>query len=224
MITKSTLLITGGIIILLFIVVLFFSLYVNYSISHFSSPFWRNDLEKMDKREVAMVLGARVFEDGTLSTVLEDRVQTGIDLYKAGKVKKILFSGDHGNPVYDEVKAMMDYALNQNVPIEDIFLDHAGFRTYDSFYRARDVFQVKSMYVITQKFHLNRSIYIGRKLGIDVLGVPSDKQPYLNHWMNHVREFLARVKAYMEIHIFPHPPKFLGPKVDITGDGRQSHD
>ena len=210
--------------LLLTVIALLTAIYINYRMSNFAHSFWIKDIESSPRYQVALVLGAKVYGDGSLSPILADRVNTGIELYKRGKVKKILFSGDNGQNSSDEVNAMKNYALAKSVPIKDIFLDHAGFRTYDSLYRAKEVFKVQSLVVVTQKFHLDRAIYIGRQLDMDVYGLPADKQIYISHKMNRVREFMARVKAFMELHLFPHQPKFLGPIIDITGDGRQSHD
>lgn len=181
-------------------------------------------IDEAPSSQVAIVLGARVFHGGRLSYVLADRVDTGIDLYRAGKVKKLLLTGDHGRTAYDEVNSMRRYALSKGVPPEDIFMDHAGFNTYDSMYRARDVFEVKSAIIVTQKFHLARSVYTARALGIDAVGVPADKHIYMKAALFDAREVLARVKAFVQIHVAHPKPRFLGPKIPITGDGRLTND
>src|SRR6185369_10180527 len=124
--------------------------------------------------DAAIILGAAVSPNGLLSGVLQDRMDRGIQLYRAKKVKKLLLSGDHGQSSYDEVTAMGRYALQHGVPAEDIFLDHAGFTTYETMYRARDVFQVRRALVVTQEFHLSRSVYIARSLGLEAWGVTSN--------------------------------------------------
>jgi SanA protein len=169
-------------------------------------------------------LGALVFRSGNLSDVLADRVDTGIDLYRAKKVDKILLTGDHGRVGYDEVNAMRRYALKQGIPPEDIFMDHAGFSTYESMFRARDVFKVKSAIVVTQRFHLARSVYTARALGIRATGIEADRHIYRNAIFNELREVMARTKAFIEVNITHPKPKFLGPQIPITGDGRLTND
>lgn len=174
--------------------------------------------------QVAIILGAKVFDTGTISDVLVDRLDTGIDLYGQGKVKKLLLTGDHGRVIYDEVNTMRKYALSKGVPAKDIFMDHAGFDTYDSMYRARDVFDVKNAIVVTQEFHLSRSVYTARALGIDAIGVPADRHIYIKALNFEVRETLARAKAFIELRVTHPKPRFLGPKIPITGDGRLTND
>jgi SanA protein len=181
-------------------------------------------VDEAPEAQVAVVLGALVFRSGNLSDVLADRVDTAIDLYHVKKVDKILFTGDHGRVGYDEVNAMRRYALKQGIPPEDIFMDHAGFSTYESMYRARDIFQVKSAIVVTQRFHLARSVYTARALGIRATGVEADRHIYGKAIFNELREALARTKAFIEVNITHPKPKFLGPQIPITGDGRLTND
>jgi SanA protein len=170
--------------------------------------------------QAAIVLGAKVSADGTPSDMLVDRLETGIKLYKLGKVDKLLLSGDHGQVDYDEVNAMLKYVLARGVPDQDVFTDHAGFDTYDTMYRARDVFQVKTAIVVTQKFHLARAVYLARRLGLQATGVVADIQSYPNEWRFALREWPARVKAFMQVNITHPLPRFLGPVIPIEGDGR----
>ncbi len=202
-------------VVVLFVVGLSIALYISSAMVKFARPYWINNIDNIDKRYVVLVLGARVYKDGKLSTILRDRVDLGIELYKKAVVSKLLFSGAHHKVDYDEVNAMKNYALSKGVLDRDIFLDHAGLRTYDSLYRAKAIFGLGSFYVITQKFHLDRAIYIARHLGLNVYGIPADKRIYDAHYLNKAREFLARIKAYFELHIFNHKPKHLGPKIDI---------
>lgn len=169
---------------------------------------------------VAIVLGARVWEGGTPSAMLADRLETAIRLYHLGKVEKLLLSGDHGQKEYDEVNAMLAYVRDRGVPDEDVFTDHAGFSTYDTMYRARDVFAVTSALVVTQRFHLERAVYIAHELGLDVVGVPADIQPYIGEARFALRDWLARVKAFFQLHVTHPLPRYLGPVIDIDGDGR----
>jgi len=172
------------------------------------------------KAEVAIILGAKVWPTGTPSNMLQDRLLTGIELYRQGKVGKLLLSGDHGRVSYDEVNAMRAFVLDRGVPPEDVFMDHAGFSTYDTMYRARDVFQVRDALVVTQGFHLDRAVYTARALGLDATGVPADLRPYQNARRFAARDWLARCKALLQLHVLHAPPRFLGPPIPISGDGR----
>ncbi|MFZ5597650.1 MAG: SanA/YdcF family protein [Bacillota bacterium] len=173
--------------------------------------------------QVAIVPGAYVTPDGHLCDMLRDRVDTAVDLYKEGKVKKILMTGDHGSISYDEVNSMRRYAESRGVPTSDIFMDHAGFSTYDSMYRARDVFVVDSAVIVTQKFHLPRAVYIARKLGIKAVGTEADRQEYAGDGIYVLREIPARLKAFAQVNL-KSKPAFLGPEIPVSGDGRATHD
>lgn len=175
------------------------------------------------QKEVALVLGAKVYNDGRLSDMFRDRIDTAVGLYKAGKVKKILVSGDHGTKEYDEVNAAKDYILQQDVPGADIFLDYAGFDTYDSVYRARDVFQAKSMIIVTQKYHLPRALYIADGLGADAVGVGADLRAYGGQDARDFRERFAVVKAWLDVTL-QSKPKYLGKPVPVSGEGFTSWD
>ncbi len=179
--------------------------------------------DNVTARQTALLLGARVYDDGRLSHVMEDRALTAIQLYQSGKVDKILISGDHGTSGYDEVNTIKDYLINQNVSQENIFTDHAGFDTYDSIYRARDIFEVDSMIIVTQKFHLPRAVYIANSLGVKTIGIVADRRQYRDKERNQIRESVARVKAFLDV-IFKAEPKFLGNKIPITGDSSNSWD
>ena len=117
------------------------------------------NIDELETAQCVLVPGSRVFSDERLSAVLQDRVDYAIEIYKAGKAERLLFSGDHGKTEYDEVNAMLNYAVSKGVPQEDIFLDHAGFSTYESLYRARDVFCVSDVIIVTQKFHIYRAVF-----------------------------------------------------------------
>lgn len=173
--------------------------------------------------DCVLVLGARVYDDGSLSAVLEDRMQVGVELYHAGAGKKLLLSGDHGQRRYDEVGSMKTYAQSHGVPDDDIFLDHAGFSTYESAVRAAKVFGVKSCVVVTQSFHLTRAVTLLRSQGIEAYGVPSDLRPYKSHYYNEIRELGARVKDLFYM-IFRPAPTYLGDPIDIHGSGTVTFD
>lgn len=183
-----------------------------------SAPHISSALSEQQPAQVAIVLGAKVMGNGTPSSTLADRVAAGVALYRAGKVKKLLLSGDHGQTSYDEVDCMRAYAEKVGVPAEDIFMDHAGFNTYDTMYRARDIFKVKSAIVVTQKYHLWRSVYLAKSLGLEVSGFPADKSPM--HTRDFIREVLARANAVLEVSLTHPKPRILGSAIPITGDGR----
>lgn len=173
--------------------------------------------------DAIIILGAYVRPDGALSWILRDRLDTGLELYRAGLAPKILVSGDHGQKNYNEVQAMKDYLLDHDVPAQDIFMDHAGFDTYDSLYRARDIFHVKSAIIVTQNFHLPRALYIARRLGIETQGIQA--RLYYPWWYaNTIRDSLARVKAYLDVEILKSKPHHLGELIPISGDGRVTQD
>jgi len=207
---------------IILLIVLIFG--INYYIKTFSLPnIYKGNISQVSEFETALVLGAKVNNNGTLSSILQDRADTALELYQNKKVQKILVSGDHGTKEYDEVNAMKNYFLDHGVPAEDIFLDHAGFDTYDSIYRARDIFQVKSLIIVTQNFHLSRAVFIAKRLGVSVMGFPADKHIYVGEFRMELRESLARVKAFFSI-LFNTSPKFLGETIPITGDSSLSWD
>jgi SanA protein len=175
-------------------------------------------------RTVAILLGARVYQSGNMPAMTSDRIITAVDLYKRGLAQKLLISGDHGRERYDEVNAMRLYALKLGVPAEDIFLDHAGFSTYESMYRAREIFGIHQALIVTQQFHLPRAIYIAQELGIDAIGVPADITPYGSHrFYQSFRELFAKCKAVLQVTLHTRP-QFLGPQISINGDGRTTWD
>lgn len=172
---------------------------------------------------VAIVLGARSYGTTQVSDVYADRLQTAVNLYKKDKVSKILVSGDHGQINYDEVNAGKNYLLEAGVEAADIFLDHAGFDTYSSIYRAKNIFNINTALVVTQKYHLSRALYLGSELDLNLLGCASDLREYQNIKKMKQREILARVKAWINIS-FGTLPKYLGYTYDISGNGEQTWD
>ena len=168
--------------------------------------------------ECIMVLGASVHPDGTPSPMLEDRLEAGIELYNRGVAPKLLLTGDNGQIEYNEVEAMKNYAVNAGVPEEDIFLDHAGFSTYDSVYRASYVFGVESMVVVTQEYHLYRTLHGCKKMGIEAVGIGADQEVYAGQEYREIREVLARVKDFVMWLIKPEAT-FLGEAIPISGSG-----
>lgn len=190
-----------------------------FTIINLSARRYMLSIESVPLAHTAIVLGAAIMEDGTPTQIFKDRINTAAALYKAGKVKNILITGDDGSRSHNEVNPAREYLLTKGVSSEDIFLDHAGFDTYSSMYRAKEVFYVGSAIICTQSFHLPRSIYIARRLGIDAYGVASDQHEYF--FRNNVREVLADVKALFNL-IIAREPKYLGEPIPITGDSSPS--
>ncbi|MEG1836036.1 MAG: ElyC/SanA/YdcF family protein [Oscillospiraceae bacterium] len=171
-----------------------------------------------------LVLGCFAKPDGP-SMMLEDRLKKGLELYKNGVSNRLLMSGDHGKTNYDEVNTMKKYCIENGAVANTVFLDHAGFSTYDSMYRARDVFKVKKLIIVTQGYHLYRAVYIARALGLDAYGVASDIEVFnaKNNIFNAVREPLARTKDFMMCIIKP-KPVCLGEAIPISGSAELSDD
>jgi SanA protein len=180
------------------------------------------DPRHVPKAQAALVLGAQVYPDGRASAMLLDRVKAAEELYRAGRVQKLLLSGDHSRIDYDEVGTMRKLLLGDGIPPEDVFEDHAGFDTWDSAQRARRVFDVRSVVVVTQGFHMARALFDARRAGLQATGFSADRRNY-GHVMAklEVREALARVKTLGDA-VTGADPKFLGPQIAITGDGQQS--
>ncbi len=175
--------------------------------------------------DTVLVLGAYVYPNGTLSTMLKDRVTAGYELYRLGKAPKIIVSGDHGRKDYDEVNTMKDYLKSKGVPGQDIFMDHAGFSTYESLYRARDIFQAKKVIIVTQKYHLMRAVFIARELGLEAYGVASDMHDYGQVMVIYEgREMMARNKDFWLAKVIKPQPTFLGEVIPVFGDGGATDD
>ena len=176
-------------------------------------------LEEAPVRRVAVVFGAGLWRDGTPTPVLRDRVEKAAGLYFASKVEKLLMSGTNMEVSYNEPEAMRQYALGLGVPDEDIVLDYAGRRTYDTCYRAKEIFQVGDPILVTQAFHLPRALYICRALGMQAVGVAADMQTYRKtsrlYW--HLRELPATLSALLEVHLL-HPVPVLGEPLPIFGE------
>lgn len=177
----------------------------------------------LENVDCILVLGCLVHDSGRPSDMLSDRLRRGVALYEAGAAPKLLMSGDHGREDYDEVDAMKRYAVEAGIPSEDVFMDHAGFSTYESLYRARDVFQAKSVLIVTQEYHLYRALHIAKRLGLEAWGVASDYHTYWGQSVREVREVLARVKDWA-VCIFQPLPTYLGDPIPITGSGEMTHD
>lgn len=181
--------------------------------------------EELEGREAEciLVLGASVLADETPSGILQDRLDVAIGLYEQGVAPKIIMSGDNGTDSYNEVRAMKNYAIAQGVPSDDIFCDHAGFSTYESMYRAREVFEVDSMVVVTQTYHLYRALYAANGLGINAVGVASDLHQYQQQQWFDFREIPARTKDFFQT-LFHVPPTYLGDTISLNQSGDVTDD
>lgn len=181
-----------------------------------------SNLKNKNDYDCIIVLGAGIWGDKP-SPMLQDRLDEAIKLYEAGIAPKIIMSGDNGREGYDEVNVMKDYAINKGIPSEDIFMDHAGFSTYESIYRAKEVFKVEKAIIVTQKYHLYRALHIGNKLGINVTGVGADPRKYSGQIFRELREILARNKDFIQA-IFKLKPTYLGESIPVSGDGNITND
>lgn len=176
----------------------------------------------LDDIDCILVLGAGVWGDRP-THMLQDRLEFGIDLYKKGVSNRLLMSGDHGRKDYDEVNVMKDYAINAGIKSSHIFMDHAGFSTYDSLYRARDIFRAKKIVIVTQEYHLYRALYIADKLGLEAYGVTSNPREYAGQSSRDAREVLARVKDFFYVIAKP-KPTYLGEDIPVSGNGDMTND
>ena len=177
---------------------------------------------KNNKIDCILILGAGVWNEKP-SPMLKDRLDKGIKLYKEGISKKILMSGDHGTKTYDEVNIMKEYAIDKNIPAKDIFMDHAGFSTYDSIYRLKHIFKAKSFIIVSQKYHLFRTVYIAKKLNIKAYGSYARLVNYPGQKSRNYREYLARVKDFF-VSIYKPKSKFLGKEIPINNNGNLTND
>lgn len=194
--------------------------YVNSSVK--SKIITAADATSLDA-DCILVLGAGVWGDGRPSHMLEDRLLQGIELYDNGASKRLLMSGDHGSKEYDEVNVMKGFAMDRGIPSEHIFMDHAGFSTYESLYRARDIFKTNKIIIVTQKYHMYRALYIAERLGLEAYGVTSDPRKYVGQESRELREILARVKDFFNCILKPEPT-YLGDSIPISGDGNLTND
>ena len=176
------------------------------------------DAEQLNEVDCIIVLGCLVRPDGSPSGMLEDRLVTGIELWRNGVSNTMLMSGDHGQLEYDEVNTMRNYAIDSGVPAERIFMDHAGFSTYDSMYRAKEIFGVKKAVIVTQKYHLHRALHIAERMGIEAYGVASDLHTYGGQTARDIREIAARNKDFLWC-LLNMKPKYLGDPIDLSGSG-----
>ncbi|WP_445634915.1 vancomycin high temperature exclusion protein [Nostoc sp. DSM 114161] len=186
---------------------------LNYYVNAITSDRRYTQPQKIPTERVAIVFGAGIYPDGTLSPMLSDRVSAAVELYKLGRVQKLLMTGDNSRDDYNEVQAMQNYAVQRGVPAQDITLDYAGFSTYESCYRAKDIFGIKQAVLITQKFHLPRAVYTCDRLGVKAIGLGTpdwESYSFQTVMYSTLREELSTLKALWEVNITRPQPTFLG--------------
>ena len=181
------------------------------------------DATELKDVDCIIVLGCQVKDNGNPSDMLADRLTRGIELYKQGAAPKIIMSGDHGQKEYDEVNTMKQVAIDADVPSNDIFMDHAGFSTYESVYRAKEIFEADKLIIVSQEYHLYRALDIAKQLGIEAYGVNSDYHTYWGQSNREAREILARCKDFVKTIFKPHPT-CLGETIPVSGDGDITND
>ena len=208
------------ILVIMILIVLGINIYVKQSTK--KQIITNEDYSDLKDIDCILVLGAGIWENRP-SHMLEDRLLTGIELYKNGIAPKIIMSGDHGRKEYDEVNVMKDFAIEKGIPSEDIFMDHAGFSSYDSIYRAKEIFEAKKVVIVTQKYHLYRALYIANTLGLEAYGVGADSRQYVGATYRELREILARNKDFVKC-IFKPEPTYLGETIPVSGSGDITND
>ena len=208
------------IVIALMLIILGINLYVKSSTKN--QIIENNDYSNLKDIDCIVVLGAGIWGDKP-SPMLEDRLLQAIDLYQNNVSSKIIMSGDHGKQDYDEVNTMKNFAIDKGVPSESIFMDHAGFSSYESIYRAKEIFGAKKIVIVTQKYHLYRALYIANQLGIEAYGVNSDPRKYVGATYREIREILARDKDFIKC-IFKPEPTYLGETIPVSGNGDVTND
>lgn len=180
------------------------------------------EASKLEDVDCILVLGAGIWGDKP-SPMLEDRLLQAISLYKNNVSTKLIMSGDHGRKEYDEVNIMKDFAIQKGVLSENIFMDHAGFSSYESVYRAKEIFRADKIVIVTQEYHLHRALYIANQLGIEAYGVNSDPRKYAGQSYRELREILARNKDFVKC-IFKPEPTYLGETIPVNGNGDITND
>ena len=216
---KKILKIIAFIIILAIILVFSINLYIIQSTKNKIINLETTSLEDVD---CILILGAGIWGDKP-SPMLEDRLKHGIEAYNNNLSNKIIVSGDHGREEYDEVNVMKDYIIENNILSENIFMDHAGFSTYDSIYRAKEIFEAKKIIIVTQGYHLYRALHIAKSLDIEAYGIAADPRQYSGQIFRELREILARNKDFIKC-IFKPKPTYLGNTIPVSGNGNITND
>nr|WP_202393953.1 ElyC/SanA/YdcF family protein [Flavobacterium sp. HBTb2-11-1] len=193
---------------------------VNYYVKSSTKTKIYYSAKKFPKNDVGIIFGAGI-NGNQPSKYLKDRLDAGIMLWKAKRINKILLSGDNGRDEYDELTVMKNYCYNHGVDTTKIFIDYAGFDTYSTMYRAKHIFKIKRATLISQKYHLNRAIYIGQKLGIKCVGYSANKGEYLGYKYVCFREYGSIFKSFFDV-LRNREPRFLGTQIDINGESNFS--
>lgn len=217
---KKVTMILAIIVVILALIILTINLYVKETTK--KQIINNSDYTKLENIDCIIVLGAGIWREKP-SPMLEDRLLEGINLYNNNVSNKIIMSGDHGREEYDEVNIMKNYAIEKGIPSENIFMDHAGFSTYESIYRAKEIFEAKKVVIVTQKYHLYRALYIANQLGLEAYGVGADPRQYVGATYRELREILARDKDFIKC-IFKPEPTYLGETIPVSGDGDITND
>lgn len=178
--------------------------------------------QELSDADCIFVLGAGI-RDNKPTPMLNDRLEEAISLYQNKKAPKIIMSGDHSREDYNEVGVMKDFAINKGVPSSDIFMDHAGFSTYESLYRAKNIFQAKKVIIVTQDYHLYRALYIANALGLKAVGYPSNPRSYSGQTKRDIREIVARCKDIITC-LVKLEPTYSGDTIPLSGDGDVTND
>lgn len=210
------------IIVLVALIIIIFAINFYVKTSTKKQIITHEDSSNLKDIDCIIVLGAGIWGDKP-SPMLEDRLLEAISLYQNNVSSKIIMSGDHGRKEYDEVNTMKNFAIEKGVPSEDIFMDHAGFSSYDSVYRAKEIFKAEKVIIVTQKYHLYRALYIANQLGIEAYGVGADPRKYVGATYREFREILARNKDCIKC-IFKPNPKYLGDSIPVSGNGDLTND
>lgn len=203
--------------ILIFLIVIWIFA-VNFYVLSFSNTNYYYDVDGLDEKYIWLVFWASVFNDWRPSDILKDRLKVAYYAYNKKKIHKIIVSWDNSYTDYNEPAGMQKYLLDLWVPSDDIYLDYAGFDTYDSLYRAKEIFWVEEIVLFTQDFHLKRAMYISSKLWIKSYWVETNLQKYIADDYNNSREIFARLKAFIEVEILNSKPKYLWKKIEIITD------
>lgn len=186
-----------------------------------------DEAAEFDDVDCIIVLGCKVQSDGSPSHMLNDRLEVGVDVYyglsENEKGSKLLMSGDHGTEEYNEVYTMKQFAISEGIESSEIFMDHAGFSTYESIYRAKEIFGAKKIIIVTQEYHLYRALHIADALGVEAYGVSADLRSYAGQLKFSAREVLARNKDFITA-IFKPEPTYLGDKISLDGNGDVTND
>lgn len=195
-----------------------------YAVKSENSPLDAEEVKEIKdfSADCILVLGCGIKDKSTPSAMLKDRLEAGVMLYKAGAAPKLLLSGDNGTEYHNELHVMLKYCLDNGVPPEDIFCDHAGFSTSESMIRAKEIFGVEKAIIVTQKYHEYRALYIAKQVGFEAIGVSSDQKAYGGQVMRDIREILARNKDF-HMYLIGKQSATGGEKIPLSGDGKVSH-